>query len=120
MAKFEFKKNIVELDINGHCFEVPLTNEVIIACDRLKYDASRFVKDLNEARDAKAARETLVRTCDFLAEGIDDILGNGSVKKIYGEKLITLLNLTDVVVFIRSEIMTTIENKAKEYSEVNK
>lgn len=120
MAKFEFKKNIVKLDINGHCFEVPLTNEVIIACDRLKYDASGFVKDLNEVRDAETAKEALVRTCDCLVEGIEDILGNGSIKKIYGEKLVTLLNLTDIVAFIRREIMATIENKAKEYSEAKK
>lgn len=120
MAKFEFKKNIVKLNISGHCFEVPLTNEVIIACDRLKYDASGFVNSLSEAHDAETAKETLVRTCDFLAEGIDDILGSGSVKEIYGENLVSLLDLVDIVVYIRSSIMKAIESKTKEYEEANK
>ena len=120
MASFEFKKNTVDLKINGNEFVISLTNDVIVACDRLKYEAENFVKTLSVANDAETAKRTLVQICDSLAKGIDDILGEGSTEKIYGDKIITLLSLTDIVVFIRGEIMAAIETKIKEYGEPNK
>ena len=114
MAKFEFKNNAVELEINGQNFSVELTNDVILACDQLKDGAGDFVETLSNPQNAEEAKEKLIKTCDFLAEGIDNILGVGSAKKIFGNKTITLLNLTDVVFFIRKEIMSALETKAME------
>jgi len=120
MEKFEFKKNCVNLDINGNCFNVELTNKVIIACDRLKYEAGDFVEMLSKVKDAETAETALTNTCNTLAKGIEDILGCGGVKKIYGDEAISLFNLTDVIVYIRKEIMDAIKTKAKKYNEVNK
>lgn len=118
MSKFEFKKNSVTLNICGNIFDLVLTNEIIAECDRLKYEANDFVAAVCEAKDAHTAKQNLEKTCDFLVAGIENILGAGSVKKVFGDKPITLLDLTDVVVYIRAEIMTAIANKTAEYHKV--
>lgn len=115
MAKFEFKNNAVELEINGQNFSVELTNDVILACDRLKDGAGNFVEALSGAQNTEDAKERLTETCDFLAKGIDNILGEGSAKKIFETATVTLLNLTDIIFFIRTEIISSIKAKTIEY-----
>ena len=117
MASFEFKNNAVELEINGQNFSIELTNDVILACDQLRDGAGTLVEGLGNPQNAEEAKEKLIKTCNFLAKGIDNILGEGSAKKIFGTKSITLLNLTDVVFFIRKEIMSALKTKAMEYNE---
>jgi hypothetical protein len=112
MAKFELKKNSVALEICGTQFEVNLTNEVILACDSLKNNAAELLPKLKQSGNAA---EILEETYTLLANGIDDVLGTGSVSKIFGDKAITLLDLTDIIIFIRNEINAAFQKKAQTY-----
>ncbi len=112
MSKFEFKKNSVTLDLCGNVFEVALTNDVILACDKLKNDAAEVLPKLKQSN---TAAEIIEGTYDLLVKGIENILGEGSVGKIFGEKPITLLDLTDIIIFIRSEISTAFQKKTQSY-----
>lgn len=112
MAKFEFKKNSVMLDICGNVFEVVLTNDLILACDQLKNDAAEALPKLKQAN---TAAEIVEGTYDILVKGIENILGEGSVGRIFGTTPITLLDLTDIIIFIRSEINAAFQRKTQSY-----
>ena len=112
MAKFELKKNSITLDICGSVLEVVLTNDVICSCDRLKNNAAELLPKLKQSSDAN---EVVEGTFNLLVEGIEDILGKDSVGKIFGDKPITLLDLTDVIVFIRGEISAALQKKTQGY-----
>lgn len=100
--KFEFKNNAVELDIAGHMFKIDLTAEVIAASDEVRKDAAKHAEILEES--GGDSKEIVEKTCAFLAEGIDKLLGEGAAKTIFGEKKVTMLDLADVLNFIQSEI----------------
>lgn len=112
MAKFELKKNSVTLDICGNIFEVALTNEVIAACDRLKNDAAELLPKLKEANNSI---EVVEGACKLLTSGIEGVLGEGSVYKIFGTNPITLFDLSDIVIYIRGEIAAVVQKKAQAY-----
>lgn len=112
MAKFEFKNNNVELEINGQIFSVELTNEVLLSCDSIGEKARAILKKLDKNEDEK---NVLVQACDVMVEGIEGIIGEGSVSKVFGEKAITLFDLTDILIFIRVEVAAALQKKLAEY-----
>lgn len=112
MAKFEFKNNSVELEINGQIFSVELTNEILLSCDNISEEARAILKNLEKYKNAKII---LVQACDIMVEGIEGIIGKGSVSKIFGEKAITLFDLTDILLFIRTEVASALQKKITEY-----
>ena len=112
MAKFELKKNSASLDICGKVYEIALTNDVICACDRLKNDATEALPKLKQAN---SSAEVVEGVYDLLVEGIENIIGKGAVSEIFGDTPITLLDLTDIILYIRSEISAVFQKKTQSY-----
>ena len=56
------------------------------------------------------------KTCKFLADGIDSLLGKGAAKRIFGDRAVTLLDLADVMNFVQSEISAKVADKTAEYN----
>ena len=112
MAKFEFKNNNVELEIHGQIFSIELTNEILLNCDNISEKSRAILENLEKNKDEK---NVLVQACDIMVKGIEDIIGEGSVSKIFGEKAITLFDLTDILIFIRVEVATALQKKITEY-----
>lgn len=117
MAKFELGKNTIKLEINGQNFVVNLTNEILTNCDNVRDEAAKILDSFEEKNNAK---EVLVSACNTLTKGIEDILGVGSVSKIFGKNAITLFDLTDILVFVRTEISSMLKKKINAYTSINK
>ena len=100
--KFEFRNNAAELNIAGHMFKIELTAEVIAASDEIRDGAAKHAENLEKS--GVGAKEIVEKTCVFLSESIDRLLGEGAVQTIFGERKITMLDLADVLGFIQSEI----------------
>lgn len=114
VKKFEFKDNALELDIAGSKFNIELTAEVIAASDDLKTAAGKYAAELSKS--GAGAKDLVEKTCEFLADGIDSLLGEGAAKTIFGDRAVTLLDLADVTNFVQSEIGAKVTDKTAEYS----
>lgn len=114
VKKFEFKDNALELDIAGSKFNIELTAEVIAASDDLKTAAGNYAAELSKS--GAGAKDLVEKTCKFLADGIDSLLGKDAAKTIFGDRAVTLLDLADVMNFVQSEIGAKVTDKTAEYS----
>ena len=113
MSKFEFKNNNVELEINGQNFSVELTNDVLLSCDDISNEAKKVLEAFEKTDDAK---DMLTQACDAMVKGIEDIIGVGAVAKIFGKKAITLFDLTDIIIFVRTEVNSALQKKMNSYA----
>ena len=114
VKKFEFKDNALELDIAGSKFNIELTAELIAASDDLKTAAGKYAAELSQS--GAGAKDLVEKTCEFLANGIDSLLGEGAAKTIFGDRAVTLLDLADVMNFVQSEIGAKVADKTAEYN----
>lgn len=93
---FEFKNNYVNLDFgNGLTFEL----EPLKMADKIKTNCDVFQK----YADGDTKNLSIEGVCNEVIKAIDDILGAGSTKKIFGERKITFFDLLDVWTYICNE-----------------
>lgn len=112
MKKFEFANSSLDLDLCGHLFSVEVDEATMEKCEKIRRGANVKLSVLKKC-------ETDVKTddvCAFLADGIDLLLGGGAAAEIFGSRRMALLDLTDLLTFILSEIRGVIAEKTKKYA----
>ena len=93
---FKFEKNTITLEFENNLkFEVDAqkTGDVI----------SKYTKIFEDIRTGTAEDKTNEDVCNKVVCAIDEILGEGSTKKIFGERTIKLWDLVDVWTYICNE-----------------
>lgn len=107
MAKvFRFQeKRGLELDINEIKFFVEVDDPLFFA--KLESFSKTLIEINNRYKDTKNIDEVVKNAEDIMnacADGIDSLLGEGSTKKIFGDRPISFLDITDLSYFVFTEI----------------
>ena len=117
VKKFEFGKNLLELDIAGEIFQIDTTDPRLIENaeeygKKMQKYANRAEERAKEAGSGKAMEEMIQICVDF----IDIILGEGATKKIFKDRKINFLDCIDIINFVTAEIQQVRNNKLQQYS----
>lgn len=105
MAQFKFKNNEVVFDIEGKEYTVPIEKA---------QKAMRRLGDMQE-KAAKATEEDFAYICEEIVGIIDEALGEGSCAEIFGDRIINIYDLCDLIAYMAGEVTAFAEDKKKEY-----
>lgn len=120
--KFEFKDNVLKLDIAGNIFEVDvfeptLSRRINKHKIRLGEKGGHLTKKSDEGLYVKELEKELEESIQLCVGVIDDILGEGACEKIFKDRAVNFLDAIDVANFVFAEIDNYIQNDlAKKYS----
>lgn len=115
-AKFEFRNNLLELDIAGKTFKIDTTSQTIFdAMQKFRDGAKKLAEEIKTIPETEMSK-FVEKERLFLIESIDDILGAGAVSDIFGERPVTYFDALDVARFISVEIPKYIADKSEEFA----
>lgn len=117
VKKFEFGKNLLELDMNGTMFKIDTTDPTLIENvekygKKMQEYAKIAEKRAEEVGNAKAMEE-MIQVC---IEAIDIMLGEGATNKIFKDRKVNFFDCIDIVNFVTSEIQKKRNDKMQQYS----
>lgn len=117
VKKFEFGKNLLELDMNGTMFKIDTTDPTLIENaekygKKMQEYAKIAEKRAEEVGNAKAMEE-MIQVC---IEAIDIMLGEGATNKIFKDRKVNFFDCIDIINFVTSEIQKKRNDKMQQYS----
>ncbi len=101
MGKFEFRKNVIELDIAGEIYEVPGSTEFLHTVSEC---GERMVARSAGMKEDKEDGTDLGDTTDFMLQCLEEILGVDVVDSIFAEREPDFYDCTDLFEFVTTEI----------------
>lgn len=102
MKRFNFKNDVLKLDLCGKKFNLRTGDRLYIRCGAVRREAAKRLEALYA--DNPPAENILGEVCDFLRSSVDLILGDGAAEKIFGKREMTVTALTDLLSYILDEI----------------
>lgn len=96
MGKFEFRDRTVKLNIAGNAFEIDAA-----VGEELHEQKTILVNAIKEFQEGKRTRN---ETITIYEEYFNKILGDGAFKKIFAKRVPTIMDCSDLLVFITDEI----------------
>lgn len=120
MAKvFKFEKNLLELEINGEHYEVDVFDpEFVAKYEPLQKETEALLETLPE-REKEKGHETITELMELQVKIIETFIGEGEVKKVFGDRPIKFLDLVDLLAYLnnaRSEFEAEKMETATAYS----
>ena len=117
VKKFEFGKNLLELDIAGEVFKIDTTDPKLIENaeeygKEMQEYANKAEERAKEIGNAKAMEE-MIQIC---VDSIDIMLGEGATEKIFKDRKINFFDCIDIINFVTAEIQQARNNKLQQYS----
>lgn len=117
VKKFEFGKNLLELDIAGEVFQIDTTDPKLIENaeeygKEMQEYANKAEERAKEIGNAKAMEE-MIQIC---VDSIDIMLGEGATKKIFKDRKINFFDCIDIINFVTAEIQQARNSKLQQYS----
>lgn len=104
VKKFEFGKNLLELDIAGETFQLDVADvKTIEKIEKFGKESLEKVKEAEKLSDEQGYSQVWDELIQFLVGYIDSMLGEGSVKRIFKERKINFFDCLDVAEFINTE-----------------
>jgi hypothetical protein len=98
MGRFEFRKNVIQLDIEGKMYEMPGDMEflktVVACCNKMSA----------RAEELKDGEKDLSQATDFMLDTLEEILGAEAVDSIFAEREPDFYDCSDLCIFITAEI----------------
>ena len=113
MKKFEFKNNILELDIAGEIFKI----DAAATSTKLKHVAKKFDEVAKAFADKDNLDDNTVKiACETTCHCVDEILGEGAMNRILKSKdKVTFYDCMDVYMFVVEEIRHFNAQKGNQY-----
>lgn len=112
--KFEFKDNVLKLDIAGNIFDIDTSNpDLVKNILTFAKGAEEKAEQLQNVDDYVDQLEAAIELC---LTSIDAILGEGASDKIFAGRNVSLFDCLDVINYIVVEIKNDREEKLKIYS----
>lgn len=103
-AKFEFRDNLLHLDIAGAMFDIdPAGQNVINALNEISMGADKLKSEAKSLTDAERAK-FIKKEALFGIECLDMLLGENSANLIFDGREITYFDVVDVLRFVTGEI----------------
>lgn len=96
MGKFEFRKNVIELDIEGEIYEVPGDTEYfkkLTSCGEKMVEHSKSEEDTD-----------LFQLTEFMTNILDEMLGDDVVDSIFADREPEYYDCLDLFNYITEEI----------------
>lgn len=106
--RFEFKDSTLGLNLSGKRFNVRVNEKLFVLCGKIRREAAERLEVLYGG--GAGAEDAVSGVCDFLENSIDDILGGGAAAEIFGAREMTVIPLTDLLVYIVDEITKKLES----------
>lgn len=113
MTEFRFKSNLLTLYIEGHIFEIEMTNEFLQKMNEysaLCGERAEYIKNSGEKKDGLAE--------ELLSEIIDKLLCEGAVDQIFYGRKRDIFDLCDVIIYICDECERFQSKKLSRYKEL--
>lgn len=107
MAKFELKKNTVDLEFERASFTVQMTDELMGAFPQACAD---YLKD---TRAIAESQTSFVDLSKVTTKFIDSLLGNGAFATIGGGEAVNAYDAVEICEFIMTEIATYMNTRNK-------
>lgn len=105
---FEFKDSMLGLNLSGKKFNICVNEKLFVLCGKIRREAAERLEVLYGG--GAGAEDAVSGVCDFLENSIDDILGGGAAAEIFGAREMTVIPLTDLLVYIVDEITKKLES----------
>ena len=105
---FEFKDSMLGLNLSGKKFNICVNEKLFVLCGNIRREAAERLEVLYGG--GAGAEDAVSGVCDFLENSIDDILGGGAAAEIFGAREMTVIPLTDLLVYIVDEITKKLES----------
>lgn len=105
---FEFKDSMLGLNLSGKKFNICVNEKLFVLCGKIRREATKRLEVLYGG--GAGAEDAVSGVCDFLENSIDDILGGGAAAEIFGAREMTVIPLTDLLVYIVDEITKKLES----------
>jgi hypothetical protein len=124
MRTFEFKKSYEEVEINSKVYKLDMSDDKIQEYQRLFIEFYKRTQEIEkefpgDEFTVEQQQEFMNKSTELLKETVDALLGEGSFDVLYVESGKSLMNVTDLLVFItdvvKDRIETTKEDKASKY-----
>lgn len=113
MGRFEFRKNIIILDIEGKLYEVPgdveFLKTVVDSCNKMSA----------RAEELKDSEKDLSQAADLVLDTLEEILSAEAVDSIFAEREPDFYDCIDLCNFITAEIEAYHEKKLNSIATVN-
>ena len=106
--RFEFKDSTLGLNLSGKKFNICVNEKLFVLCGKIRREAAERLEVLYGG--GAGAEDAVSGVCDFLEKSIDDILGGGATAEIFGAREMTVIPLTDLLVYIVDEITKKLES----------
>lgn len=108
MAKFELKKNTVDLEFEHATFGVQMTDELMGAFPQACADYLQSIQGIDEE-----SGETYTTLSVVTRTFIDSLLGDGAFAKISGGEAVNAYDAVEICEFIMTEIATYMNTRNK-------
>lgn len=115
---FEIKNTGLLLEIGGASFTVhPDNADFMEKLEAFYEEAQKKHAALSTSTDKLSVK---VRDmCDFCVQSIDDLLGEGSCKTIFGDTAVGMMDLLGVIVYIKTETNRFLAESTKKVQMMN-
>lgn len=102
---FQFKDNVIHLDITGNKFDVNYTTELIKNSQDFKEKVSLKAKELDESKSKKEYGRIIDESIEIMKDAINLVCGEGATDKIFEGRATNFYDYVDVLNYIQEEIL---------------
>lgn len=113
MTEFRFRSKLLTLYIEGHIFEIEMTNEFL---QKMNEYSALCGEKAEQLRSSSVKQDGVAEA--ILSEIIDKLLGEGAVDQIFCERKRDIFDLCDIIIYICDECERFQSKKINRYREL--
>lgn len=115
---FEIKNTGLQLEIGSASFTVhPDNADYMEKIERYRTEVQAKYAEFNKSTESLSVKVRAV--CDFCIQSIDNLLGEGACKEIFGDSTVGMLELIGVLDYIKKETDRFFAESAKKVQAMN-
>lgn len=115
MKKFEFNKSTIEIEIAGEKLKCDVTEAEI----EMSAAWHNIVKFSNKVTQGMAQRKDITELIETTLEHIDAAFGEGSAKRVFKNRSVSVHDCSDVVMYINGALNEYEDKKKSLYESYN-
>lgn len=113
VKKFEFRDQSTDIEIAGKTFSLDVTSPSLLRRIE-KFGREAVAQSFIDEDDDYITQ--LEKSIDFMQHAIDQILGEGAAKEIFGDREVSFLEMLDLINFLRDTVLEARKEKLSKYS----
>lgn len=101
MSRFTFSQSAIPIDIEDQHFEIPFNQGLFAKKDKIVKESKKALKAIKKDADEQTA---LDKAFAFFKTSMDELLGEGTHDKIFGNRKQDVIEEVDVLYFVVGQI----------------